>query len=186
MAAIDLIHMTALAVFGGLLLWAAWSDFTRFIIPNAVSLALVALYPIHVLTAPVEVYWAFAVVMAVAVFLVGFMMFVLGAMGGGDVKLMAACTLWVGPVHLVEFLIVMVATSALLALYAAVRLAMEEAATPEGAQAAGSGAATRQRPAFHKWVLNLRYVPLTKLTVPYGVAIAAGGMAFLVLTVLNP
>ncbi len=178
-------HMLVLAVFGGLLLWAAYADFTRFVIPNAISIALVALYPVHVLTAPSEVFWPFAVAMAVVVFLVGFFMFVLGAMGGGDVKLMSACMLWVGPLYLIEFIGVMLATSILLAIYAAVRMAYEIGDGDEGAPPSG-GAAARQRTGAFKWVLNLRYVPLTKLNVPYGVAISAGGLTFLVLTVLNP
>lgn len=183
---IAVIHMLVLAVFGGLLVWAAVSDFTRFVIPNVISIALVALYPVHVLTAPNEVIWFFAVVMAVVVFLVGFFMFALGAMGGGDVKLMSACMLWVGPIHLMEFIGVMLATSILLAIYAAVRLAYEMEGTGDGTATPVGGAAARQRTGAFKWVLNLRYVPLTKLNVPYGVAISAGGLTFLALTVLKP
>lgn len=181
-----IIHMLVLAVFGGLLVWAAVADFTRFVIPNMISIALVALYPVHVLTAPSEVYWIIAVVMAAVVFLVGFFMFVLGAMGGGDVKLMSACMLWVGPVHLVEFIGVMLATSVLLAVYAAVRMSYEMDDPQAGSAPPGGGAAARQRTGAFKWVLNLRYVPLTKLNVPYGVAISAGGLTFLALTVLKP
>jgi prepilin peptidase CpaA len=179
---IALVHMVVLAVFGGLLVWAAYADFTKFVIPNVISIALLALYPVHVVTAPGQVIWQVAAVMAVVVFLVGFFMFVVGAMGGGDVKLMSVCMLWVGPIYLVEFIGVMLATSILLAVYAAVRMAieMDDASAPVG------GAAARQRGGGFKWVLNLRYVPLTKLNVPYGVAISAGGLTFLVLTVLNP
>lgn len=181
-----LANMVVLSAFGGLLVWAAWADFTKFVIPNVISIALLLLYPIHVLTAPGEVYWVFAIVMAVVVFLVGFFMFVLGAMGGGDVKLMSVCILWAGPIYLVEFIGVMLAMSILLAVYAAVRMALEMEQAPDGAAPGAGGAATRPRTASFKWVLNLRYVPLTKLNVPYGVAISAGGLTFLVLTVLNP
>jgi prepilin peptidase CpaA len=181
-----LAHMVVLAVFGGLLVWAAYADFTKYVIPNVISIALVVLYPAHVLTAPEHVFWGFAIAMAAVIFLVGFFMFVLGAMGGGDVKLMSACMLWVGPVYLVEFVAVMLAASILLAVYAAVRMAIEMDSVPAGDPAPGGGAAARQRSGAFKWVLNLRYVPLTKLNVPYGVAISAGGLTFLVLTVLNP
>ncbi len=183
---IVLAHMVVLAVFGGLLVWAAYADFTTFVIPNVISIALLALYPAHVVTAPGPVIWQVAIVMAVIVFLAGFFMFVVGAMGGGDVKLMSVCMLWVGPLYLMEFIGVMLATSILLAVYAAVRMAFEMDDVPAGASAPVGGAAARQRGGGFKWVLNLRYVPLTKLNVPYGVAISAGGLTFLVLTVLNP
>jgi prepilin peptidase CpaA len=124
--------------------------------------------------------------MAAVVFVVGFLMFVLGAMGGGDVKLMSACMLWVGPVHLVEFIGVMLVASVLLAIYAAVRMAIETDNQSDGAAPSAGGAAARLGGGAFKWVLNLRYVPLTKLNVPYGVAISAGGLTFLVLTVVNP
>lgn len=177
-------HMAVLAAFGGLLVWAAYTDFTKFVIPNAISVALLALYPIHVITAPGETYWAFSVAIAAVVLLVGFMMFVLGAMGGGDVKLMSACMLWAGPIYLLPFVGVMLAASILLAVYAAIRMAAEMDHLP--AEAAVGDAATRPRASSFKWVLNLRFVPLTKLNVPYGVAISAGGLTFLVLTVLHP
>jgi hypothetical protein len=94
--------------------------------------------------------------------------------------------LWVGPIYLVEFIGVMLATSVLLALYAAVRMAAEMDGDAAGAPTPSGVAAARQRLGAFKWVLNLRYVPLTKLNVPYGVAISAGGLTFLALTVLNP
>ena len=58
------ISVVALTIFSGLLVWAAVSDFRRYIIPNQVSLGALALYPVYVLSAPEPVNWQWALVMA--------------------------------------------------------------------------------------------------------------------------
>lgn len=84
--------------------YAALTDVRTWRIPNRVSLAIALLYPAYVLASPVAVDWLSAVGIAAAVFLVGLGLFVLRWMGGGDVKLMAAVSLWAGPVAIVPFL----------------------------------------------------------------------------------
>ena len=42
----------AIAAFAGLAGWAAYVDYTRYIIPNRICLAIAALYPLYVIAAP--------------------------------------------------------------------------------------------------------------------------------------
>jgi len=199
-------NAAVLTMFGCLLIWAAWTDVTRFIIPNIISLLLVGLYPIHVLLAGVpQGMWIIALGMAVVVFVTGFVMFMMNVMGGGDVKLMSAVILWIGPVYMLPFFAATLAAAVVLALISAARLAMElenqqdslgassESAMVSGVNAGPDGTAQAHTSTTgsgrfrsrYQWLVNLRYVPLTKLNVPYGAAIAAGGMTFLVMSVLN-
>jgi prepilin peptidase CpaA len=173
------IHLTVLALFCGLAAWGAVSDFRRFTIPNQVSLALLGLNPVFVVSAPEPIAWMFSLLMAVIFFGVGFLMFCLRAMGAGDVKLMTAVVLWVGPNHFMTFLVVLVACGILLGVLMAARAAnarlAEEEAKPgaDGAAAARSAGLARAL----KVAAAMRYVPIFKMQVPYGVAIAAGGIA---------
>lgn len=71
-------------------------DATRFIIPNWLNLAFIAFYPIFLLVTPehIEWWWSLAVM---GIFLaVGLLIFAANIMGGGDVKLLVALSLWIG------------------------------------------------------------------------------------------
>jgi prepilin peptidase CpaA len=88
-----------------------------------------------------------------------------GLLGGGDVKLLAACALGPPPVALPRLLMAVVMTGGVLG---AVHLAMRHLPRPAVAPA---GAGTLRRVyAAERWRI-LRHAPL-----PYGVAIAAGGV----------
>jgi prepilin peptidase CpaA len=82
------------------------------------------------------------------VFLVGVGLFSAGAFGGGDVKLLAVTTLWAGPTMVLPFLIVTALAGGLLSLTVLMR-----------AQLAGRSLHVAAKP-----------------NVPYGVAIAIGGI----------
>ena len=78
------------------LLWGAWSDIRRRIVPDTCSVLFLAFWVVGMMVAPV-VTWqgvAFALAVGAVVFLAGFVLFVLGGMGGGDVKWLAALSLW--------------------------------------------------------------------------------------------
>ena len=92
-------HLVPLAGFAGLMATAAFEDCRRLIIPNGLILGLCILWPAHVATAPALTLAAagFAALSAVAVFTAGALLFSRGLIGGGDVKLLAAATLWAGP-----------------------------------------------------------------------------------------
>jgi len=94
-------------VFFAIVIFAALSDLSRFRIPNAVSLALVLLFPLHVLASPVHVDWVGSLAVAGVVFLAGFALFASGLVGGGDVKLLAATALWAGQALVLPQLAVM-------------------------------------------------------------------------------
>ena len=92
-------HLVPLAGFAGLMATAAFEDGRRLIIPNGLILGLCILWPAHVATAPALTLAAagFAALCAAAVFIAGALLFSRGLIGGGDVKLLAAATLWAGP-----------------------------------------------------------------------------------------
>ncbi len=81
-----------------------WFDVRSYIIPNWLTGALVVTYPLAVLLSPVAVDWLMALAGMLAVFAVGYGFFAMKWMGGGDVKLITACALWVGFSNLLEFI----------------------------------------------------------------------------------
>ncbi len=145
-----------LAGFAGLMAIAAVEDFRRLVIPNPVVAGLCVLWPLHLLAAP-----SFtladsvgAAACAAAVFLAGGLLFSRGLIGGGDVKLLAAATLWAGPGATPALLVVTAVLGGVLSLVllssAALRTAFAPAAVPA--------------------------IPVSRVPVPYGVAIAAAAL----------
>jgi prepilin peptidase CpaA len=134
-----------------LLIWAAASDMHRYVIPNRICLSLLILYPGYALTlSPTQIGVAAAI--AAAVFFLGAVLFSYGIMGGGDVKLLAATSLWAGGAYFPAFLILTALAGGLLALWWGPLLRYFFPAIAMAKSANG-------RPA-----------------VPYAVAIAAGGL----------
>jgi prepilin peptidase CpaA len=84
-------------VFAAVMAIAAFEDFRRFVIPNLLPIVLCALWPIYFAFAPSFYGAVTSIGCALAVFLVGAVMFARGWLGGGDVKLLSAATLWAGP-----------------------------------------------------------------------------------------
>ncbi len=86
----------AFAAFCLLAAIAAFYDVWKFVIPNTVSLAVILLFfaTVPFVDGPVD--WLSHLGAALAVLLVGMVVYRLGYMGAGDVKLMAAVSLWVG------------------------------------------------------------------------------------------
>lgn len=81
------------------------SDLTGRWIPDSIPLALLVLFALYTVTASHTVsVWAHIATGAVLL-LVGFVLFVLGGLGGGDGKLMAVAGLWVGPYDITFFLV---------------------------------------------------------------------------------
>jgi prepilin peptidase CpaA len=141
-------HSGLIAAFAGIVCWAGITDCRSYTIPNRLPAALVLLYPAFVLTAPQGVDWMQAVLSAVLVFAIGAVFFSRGWMGGGDVKLMAAAMLWASP----AFGFVFLAGTALAGgILAAGHILRRRLAAANGAEAAPAA-------------------------LPYGAAIAAGGL----------
>ncbi|KAB2883633.1 MAG: hypothetical protein F9K34_11265 [Albidovulum sp.] len=75
-------------------LWGAWSDLRRMRIPNAVSIIAVAVFVATAVVAPPEDL-GLRVAAAAAVFALGFVTYLFGLFGGGDVKMLSALVLFV-------------------------------------------------------------------------------------------
>ena len=99
-----------------------------------------------------------ALAAAAAVFAAGFALFAFRIAGGGDVKLLTAAALWAGPAQIFEFLMVTALGGGLLAAFLAARAWRHDAeANPDG-------------------TLGLRLFAIRTTKVPYGAAIALGGL----------
>jgi prepilin peptidase CpaA len=153
-----LLDITATAGFTGLMAMAAVEDFRRLVIPNAVVLGLCALWPLQLAAAPslTLANTLGAAGCAAVIFLVGAMLFWRGLIGGGDVKLLAAASLWAGPGMIPALLLTTAVLGGLLTL---VLLSV-----PALRVVCGSAAGTALR----------------SLPVPYGVAIAAAAVIVMV------
>lgn len=96
-----LIHLTLTL----LMLLVIYFDATRYIIPNWLVGILLAVYPLFVFIAPEPVDWVTSLIIALIAFGVGFALFFFKVMGGGDVKLLAVCCLWVGKSMAAHFIL---------------------------------------------------------------------------------
>jgi len=155
-----IVTTSILAAAAATFLWAAVSDARRYLIPNAASLILAGLFAAHAALcafwSPVEFSTLGHILAGTAAFAVGAGLFYAGLMGGGDVKLLAAAALWAGPDHTADLLFVTALAGGLLGagLLLARRLARRAVVAPSGEAAASA--------------LQAR--------LPYGIAIAAGGL----------
>jgi len=78
-------------------------DVTRFIIPNWLVGSLLLVYPIAIFMSPHAVDWQEGLIALGIMFALGYVVFAMKWMGGGDIKLITACALWVGLSNLMEF-----------------------------------------------------------------------------------
>ena len=176
------LHIAILFGAALLLIAAAVSDARRFRIPNAVCGALLLLFPLYVVTAPGEMDWqqnlmvfALMLVFGLGAFSLFSVLFGAPIMGAGDFKLLAVTGLWAGPHFLALFLVIAAIAGGLLALAVAL-----------GAQIRNRLARRKPRKG------RRRFAPLTflrglmsaeeattlaRIPIPYGVAIATGGLA---------
>ncbi len=138
------------------------TDITSYIIPNLLVLIIFLTYPIIVLTAPVMPDWEMGLLIGGATFFVGFLLFAIKAMGGGDVKFLSVIALFTGKTVFLEFIIYVALIGGLLSLALL-------SARPIAAYA------------LAKWGRHASPLPRILSSgepIPYGVAI---GVAFLIL-----
>jgi prepilin peptidase CpaA len=156
---------------------AAFKDLRERRIPNRLTGGLAALYPMYVLVSPVPVAWPAALGLAVVVFVIGLGLFARELIGGGDVKLIAALSLWAGPEQFVSFMLVTSLAGGALSLFSlwyqrwGVLVEAHLAALglfPASGRASGLPDGSTGR------------VSDRSNTLPYGVAIAAGGIAIII------
>jgi prepilin peptidase CpaA len=172
------IYLLALTLFCGLLLWAAISDLRRYIIPNQVSIALLALFPVYAASAPTSLQWLWALAIAGCFFVVCFAMYLARALGAGDAKLLPVVVLWAGPKNMTLLVLALTLSSILLAVIMGARAALLRSRADELAQnspdatAVELSALARAQRAF----MAVGYLRLLRVKLPYGVAIAASGI----------
>lgn len=93
-----------LLLFPFLMAYAAANDLLTMLIPNRISLALVAAFVVVALAAGLtSMEIALHVAAGAATLCVTFLMFSLGLIGGGDAKLAASTALWMGFDHLAAY-----------------------------------------------------------------------------------
>lgn len=156
---------TLVIIVGILLVIAAIGDIRHLKIPNWIPASIALLYGIAValsfssnmIEAPIL--WLPSIAIS-AILLFGFTtLFALGHIGGGDVKLIAATSLWAGPTLIIEFLLGMALVGGLLSLLIIIKSKVWGDTTP---------IILTQNSESHS--------AATQFPMPYGVAVAAGGL----------
>ena len=112
---IHLLQSALVLIFPALVVFAGLRDAVSYVIPNWISLALVAAFPVAAvaLGAPLGVI-GLNVGVGFAALVAGMGMFALGWIGGGDAKLFAAAALWLGwPASFTYLIVVCLAGGAL-------------------------------------------------------------------------
>ncbi|MGE0255563.1 MAG: prepilin peptidase [Alphaproteobacteria bacterium] len=148
-----------LAAFVALVGLAAWSDIRRLVIPNAIPLALVLIWPAFAAATGIGLWSGLAT--GALVLAIGAGLFAAGLVGGGDAKLMAACALWAGPTLVLPFILVTLLGGGALGMAEWLRLGRK-----------------RRLEARYGPVATSRTAPAQAGTavVPYAVAIAGGAL----------
>jgi len=106
-----------IAIYIGCIGHAAWTDATRMKISNSVSIILVIAFllfaAIHLPLTPAITH----IGVASAIFAVTFGCYALRLMGGGDVKLLSALAMWIGPGQILPYLTAVALLGGLLAVF---------------------------------------------------------------------
>lgn len=154
---LTMVDLIALAVFAGLLIYAACSDVASLTIPNWVSVLMTALFvPAALATGMPLAEIGMHVLFGVAVLAVGFFLFQANIIGGGDAKLLAAATVWTGFPGFAPFILWTAIAGGVMALsLLAARHFIKQ---------------SESKPSFVNRLLKHQG------GVPYGVAIMAGGL----------
>lgn len=151
------VTLAVLALAAALLVAAALVDARIFRIPNAISLVLLILFPVYVAVSPVRIPWIHHVVVFLLVLGVGYALYRYKYAGAGDIKLIAVMALWTGPDRVGEFLFITAMAGGALAVALAVLNFVRNRRRKAGEAAQ----------------------PIRKIPMPYGVAIAVGGLCSL-------
>lgn len=111
-----------LALLGVALVILAVIDWRSFTISNRANLAIAATAPLFWLASGLGLRdIGFQLLVAAAVFLVCLLLFRLGQMGGGDVKLATALALWLRPAETMEMIVIMAVAGGILTLALLIR-----------------------------------------------------------------
>ncbi|MEL6789394.1 MAG: prepilin peptidase [Pseudomonadota bacterium] len=147
-----------LAVFPAALIAAAINDITSFKIPNWISVLLISAFPVAAVATGTDFSFLWqGALLAVGMLIVGFALFAFKIAGGGDGKLLAAVAPWVGFEFLMPFLMVTALAGGAMAI--AILMFRQSPIMP-----------------FYGRVPWLMEIHQSKSGIPYGVAIAVGGL----------
>ena len=146
------VALALIALFSGLVVGAAISDIRRYLIPNWLPAAIALLWCVWALVVPGDPVTGLMV--GAGTFAVGTVLFAFRALGGGDVKLLAAVALWAGSPEILTLVFQIAIAGGVLSLLwilsGKARVALAYYGAPVSIEA--------------------------PTQVPYGVAIAAGGL----------
>lgn len=101
------VTLIALSIFPLCMVFATFCDIFTMTIPNKISLLLIGAFAVAAPLAGMEamtILWH--VLTAIGVLVVGFLLFNLGVMGGGDAKLLAASALWFGAFDAISYVLI--------------------------------------------------------------------------------
>jgi prepilin peptidase CpaA len=146
-----------MAVTAGALAWSAVSDVRLYEIPDAASILIVGGFVCFCVCVSGRAFLP-GLAVGLGVFVMGLILFARGLMGGGDVKLLAATSLWCGPHLLAPFAMVTALTGVLLGVLMLSPLRRLMPPAPADAALTANAQQGLRQP------------------MPYGVAIAAGGL----------
>lgn len=147
-------------MFASLMIVAAWSDAIDFTIPNRLIVSLLVLYPAYVMTSNHDIDWLMALAVAGGVLAVGLAIYTTKNVGAGDIKLLAATALWAGIEHTLVFILLTGIAGGVISMALLVRL-------------------------NYGWVIGRPPADNTKKQVPYGIAIATGGLFIAAKLIIN-
>ena len=143
---------------------AACSDAIDYTIPHRVIISLLVLYPAFVMTSAHDIDWLMASAISAGALAVGILLYATRKVGAGDVKMISATLLWAGTEHSVAFILIMSISGAMLS---AAKLVRNN----------------------YGWVIGYERVENavenTMVKVPYGVAIAFGGLFVAAKLIIN-
>lgn len=152
-----------LAALATALLIAAFTDLRRRQIDNWLNLAIACGAPVFWLAAGLG--WTdvgLQVAVAVATFAVVAALFAIGAMGGGDVKLLTALALWIKPVWFLKLILIMAIVGGAITIVCGIAHVMrrrrDRVAVPYGIAISFAGL----------WVLASEYYPLVSSALQTG------------------
>jgi len=152
-------ELCVLLIFPFCLIFAGVTDALSFTISNKISLILIAGFALLVPFSGMELAEIGShVLVGFCTLLVGIILFARGYIGGGDVKIIAACALWLGVEHIASFLLIMGFFGGLLSL-----LVLYVRGTPLPSMLRGQ-----------KWLVNMQ---TGEAAVPYGIAIGLAGLS---------
>ena len=170
--ALTAFHVAIIVIAAAIFIAAAVNDVWSYRIPNYMCGLLLALFPFFVVTAPRAIDWHQNLAVFALVAASGFAMFLGNLAGAGDVKLLAVASLWAGP-HLIAVLLVVTAIAGgLVSVVMAIAAHMRNRMTADENGAGGENGREKEGEEEGKAFF-------ARIPIPYGVAIAVGGLAML-------